>query len=459
MSSQSKNAFFPCLAVLLSLLVIPVDQAKSNNFDAELLKATGYFDGSGRVRPEDKMRARNLLLPAAESGDPIAQFFISRTFEESCFGRDSFCDYEYWLRMAANNGEPTSQVLLGLHLQGQEIEINPEAIYWMTAATKAGDPNGKKQAERIIGEAILNAEGEEQKSAACSSFHSNRVIFGENALTLFASNLCNLISNEQLIKMLFEESRNGNAIASTLLAATYEGFGIFELAEKYYRLAYDQVPTNTDNSYLASRLVDGTIDLLDLAANSSSLRVDKYRLSMEERISSLVANASSIDEQVSHSMEQLESDRQEKNPLGGLFRKIAGVTLYALAIGLEGAAQGMADYYSEPRHYSLERKSLGPGLPTPNQQIKQTAGSSSYFMSSSQPFSPSCRCACVDGRSVSLCTSITAVPAICTEVCPVSVPTYQLPNVSVPPPGTSRCFNRSVYSRVNNRYETKSVCE
>jgi hypothetical protein len=107
--------------------------------------------------------------------------------------------------------------------------------------------------------------------------------------------------------------------------------------------------------------------------------------------------------------------------------------------------------YSQPQRRNRQQRSRNS---TSSRQINN-----SYRSGPAQSAAPSCRCACVDGRQVSLCSSAVAVPAICTGVCPPVSKVYQPSSPAAPPPGTTKCSNKSVYNEATRRYETRTICE
>jgi len=73
----------------------------------------------------------------------------------------------------------------------------------------------------------------------------------------------------------------------------------------------------------------------------------------------------------------------------------------------------------------------------------------------------SCRCACVNGQSVPLCTESLDIPPSCgAQLC--SIPPPSIPPVeplSIPPVGTHECHEQQVYNERTQTYEWKEICE
>ena len=71
-----------------------------------------------------------------------------------------------------------------------------------------------------------------------------------------------------------------------------------------------------------------------------------------------------------------------------------------------------------------------------------------------------CECTCVGGAMMNICSSSLAVKQSCYGYCPAdnSLKTFELPSITPPPIGTSRCSLASVFNANTGRYERKEVC-
>jgi TPR repeat protein len=107
--------------------------------------ASFYY--SGVAVPQDRQLAIQLLNQAAEQGDPRAQAWLSRLYEQEGSGvvRD-FAIAAQYLRSAAEGGEPRSQYDLAyqiLNTSGANQGQWEEAISLLERASQAGYPNAR----------------------------------------------------------------------------------------------------------------------------------------------------------------------------------------------------------------------------------------------------------------------------------------------------------------------------
>jgi len=71
-----------------------------------------------------------------------------------------------------------------------------------------------------------------------------------------------------------------------------------------------------------------------------------------------------------------------------------------------------------------------------------------------------CRCACVNGEVVALCSDSLEMPPICPpRICPIVPPAIEpIQPPRIPPLGTSQCRMKQVLNPSTGRYEWKEVC-
>ena len=71
-----------------------------------------------------------------------------------------------------------------------------------------------------------------------------------------------------------------------------------------------------------------------------------------------------------------------------------------------------------------------------------------------------CRCACVNGEVVPLCSNSLDLPPICPpRICPIVPPAITpIQPLRIPPIGTSECRPKQVLNPWTNRYEWKEIC-
>ena len=72
-----------------------------------------------------------------------------------------------------------------------------------------------------------------------------------------------------------------------------------------------------------------------------------------------------------------------------------------------------------------------------------------------------CSCQCVNGQSVSLCSSSLDLPALCSaQMCPMAPVSLQpLPSMSLPPLGTQTCQQMQVRDPRTGQYEWRNICQ
>jgi hypothetical protein len=71
-----------------------------------------------------------------------------------------------------------------------------------------------------------------------------------------------------------------------------------------------------------------------------------------------------------------------------------------------------------------------------------------------------CRCACVNGEVVPLCSNSLDLPPICPpRICPIVPPSIEpIQRPRIPPLGTSECRMKQVLNNATGRYEWREVC-
>ena len=71
----------------------------------------------------------------------------------------------------------------------------------------------------------------------------------------------------------------------------------------------------------------------------------------------------------------------------------------------------------------------------------------------------SCRCACLDGKNQSICTSVYEFKNCPVMTCPFERNSYQpLPSQKLKPYGTTSCRQAQVWNSWTGRYEWERVC-
>ncbi len=100
--------------------------------------AQSVADGFAAYQQGDHLGARDIWLPLAEAGDPVAQFNLGKLYE---FGganlRRDYVQSARWYREAAAQGVAAAQNNLGLmHAQGRGVprDIARAAELWLSAA-------------------------------------------------------------------------------------------------------------------------------------------------------------------------------------------------------------------------------------------------------------------------------------------------------------------------------------
>lgn len=73
----------------------------------------------------------------------------------------------------------------------------------------------------------------------------------------------------------------------------------------------------------------------------------------------------------------------------------------------------------------------------------------------------SCSCECVNGQMQALCDSAIDLPPICPpKICPLPSPRRApLQSPTLPPIGTSQCWQEQVYNPMLNDYEWQKICQ
>lgn len=84
----------------------------------------------------------------------------------------------------------------------------------------------------------------------------------------------------------------------------------------------------------------------------------------------------------------------------------------------------------------------------------------SFLHLSSREASAVCRCACVNGEVVALCSNSLEIPPICPpRICPIVPPAIEpIQPPRIPPLGTSDCRMMQVLNPRTGRYEWKQIC-
>ncbi len=461
---SSRKIATACLLISLSLMSICSWSSASNsesNHDLEIYLGLKYLHGAPPDVEKDIEKARQFFYPAALSGDPIAQFFLSRTYSPDCFGTGSRCEHEKWLEKAAGNGDSTAELLFGLRLFGLGQTHHLGAIQWVRKSAIQGNQSAKVELGRLMLKAIDATEPGEDLSRACEAFKQNKHIIGDNVFTDFLSANCNFISYDEFIDAAFLKSESGSVAATLLIGGVFEEALELSRALRYYRLGIEQLKVSQPLTFLDSQIATGVINPREDVARIETRIENAQKATRESRLARLLDKQAKIDADYQSSTPIYEEPAPEK-PFVKFLKRAAHITLYAIATGLASAAEEYANQSFEP-DYNGYRTSSKPTYTDFAKPINNYSSSNnfkgSYTPQPSRSFASSCRCACVDGQQVSLCTSAVAVPAICTGVCPINPPTYQPPSVRPPPPGTTKCYNRNVYNRALGRYETKSVCE
>lgn len=82
------------------------------------------------------------------------------------------------------------------------------------------------------------------------------------------------------------------------------------------------------------------------------------------------------------------------------------------------------------------------------------------FLLGSHEASAACRCACVNGEVVPLCSSSLDIPPICPpRICPIVPPAIEpIQPPRIPPLGTDQCRMAQVLNPRTGRYEWREVC-
>jgi len=94
---------------------------------------------------DDYATARRLFQPMAESGSPLAQFFMGVMMDKALgVARDETVAMK-WFRQSAESGLPQAQYVLGLaYLNGQDTKADPkQAARWLRKAAEQGLPHAE----------------------------------------------------------------------------------------------------------------------------------------------------------------------------------------------------------------------------------------------------------------------------------------------------------------------------
>jgi len=85
----------------------------------------------------------------------------------------------------------------------------------------------------------------------------------------------------------------------------------------------------------------------------------------------------------------------------------------------------------------------------------------SFFHLDSREASAACRCACVNGEVVALCSNSLDIPPICPpRLCPIVPPAIEpIQPPRVPPLGTTQCRMRQVLNPWTGGHEWKEICQ
>ena len=430
------------------------------NHDFQIFLGLKYLHGAPPDIERDVDTARDFFFPAATANDPIAQFFLSKTYDPECFGKVPQCDHEKWLRRAAENGEPTAELLLGLRLFELGKINHLRAIEWVGKSVQQGNRSAQIEMGRLVMESVENASLGEELLEACESFRAYLPVIEKDVLSDMISAQCNFISYNQAIDSIFSRSEKGSAGASLFIGVLFEDLEEEAKALEYYRLATEQLTDAAPSTYLENQIALNIVDHRKEAARLETLFVLKEKSKRASRLDRLLAQQNKIDSGYRSNPQTYEQPEPDK-PLVRFLKRAAHITLYALATGLASAAEDYATGGLQANQVDYQRSSSGnySDFAKPSNSIPAIDFNGRYSPDSARHNAPSCRCACVDGQKVSLCTSAVAVPAICPGACPASPQMYQSPSPRPPPPGTSGCFNKSVYNEVAKRYEIKVVCE
>lgn len=479
--------WFPILVISTYLLLFlssssadELYEDRSLSLDESLeLGVTLLNDSSLEVSDIDL--ARKLLSRSAVSGDPIGQFFLAQSYDSSCFGRVEICPYEKWLKASATGGNSTAQLLIGLHIYEQSEEHRIEGIGWVRTAAAQSDEQALIQIGRLFANAIIDSKNVGTRRNVCSALVESSKFFRDAITYELLLNSCGLLSDDSFFEMAIAQSIQGNPVASFLVAMLFEDISEPVKAIQYYGLSAEQTNRFDEISFLAHQLRNGQLDPILRSAYLAKEIQKQADDKIKQRLDRVLSQAPLLDQELQN-LEKTDWEKYRDRPISRALWKAAEISLYALAIGAQIQSQRYATKNKSQLNNSemFVRKTKtsisSAGYVKPSigydrnsstnfftySQVLETPGDRLYRgkakRSPANQAPSSCRCACVNGKKVSLCSSAIAVPALCSGICPLSVQKYQLPSVTPPPPGTKKCINAQVYSESLGRYEQGTIC-
>ena len=438
---------------LWSLLTVAAAESPVNNSAVNLSLHTAILliaeNKSGNSERYEE--AKNLLLPQKKNEDPIAQFYLAQTFDSSCFGVQDFCPFQLWLKKSAVNGNPTALFLYGLQTFELGKSNYAESTSWIRQAVRKGHPTANVHLTMMLLEAVDESETDEERIEACKAVSQNTQVLITGAFKDLALVGCNKISMNTFMQKSLRLSVEGKADYSFFTSFLFEYFSEPERALRYARLAQNQLKDLPPNSLFAIQTFTRDIELDEFIASLEVKVQQNAQQDSKERTARLLSSESEITISLADNY-NTNWEKQRDRPFVRFMGKTAELTLYAIAMGLSAAA----DNYAQNAQSNSSSALLGSNYDGNNPSIGYNANASEEFNSFSNS---SCRCACVNGEKVSLCTSAIAVAAICAGSCPVYLPRYEAPNITPPPPGASQCRNKQVFDDGSKSYKTKTVCQ
>ncbi len=129
------------LSLFLLVLVFCVGCATMGSVDTREVMKDQFNQGKQAYEDGNYSKAFGLLKPAAEAGNPNAQYFLAIMYD---FGRGVKTDHETanaWYLKAAEQGNDDAQYNLAISYKiGEGIEEDQnKAVYWLSKAVANGD--------------------------------------------------------------------------------------------------------------------------------------------------------------------------------------------------------------------------------------------------------------------------------------------------------------------------------
>ncbi len=126
------------LLLLLGLMIVGCATTGANN---RLVMQDSFMQGKQAYEEHDYAKAFSLLKPAAEAGNPNAQYYLAILYD---FGRGTKVNHEeanMWYLKSAQQGNDDAQYNLAIsYRRGEGIEQDEhKTVYWLSKSAANGD--------------------------------------------------------------------------------------------------------------------------------------------------------------------------------------------------------------------------------------------------------------------------------------------------------------------------------